>query len=251
MNMKNPQTPLLHSREKFLDWYHVTTLGQILQTIEASYLQSALKLTYNQKTLQVGFIGSESLYVEPEFLRSFTLVDRVPAPSPLRAKSIIAAADELPVACESVDVLILPHIIEFEPNRQQILREAERVLKPEGRLFILGINPWNPHGIMQKIPRESAAWRNRYVSSHRMLDWLGLMKFEAEFSAAFNLSTSEVLGKPDTLWDWTRAELSFAYAIKAIKRRYTLLPLKPQWINAPSLAAGHMFEKPKTLTTYE
>jgi ubiquinone/menaquinone biosynthesis C-methylase UbiE len=166
----------------------------------------------------------------------------------------VAAADELPVACESVDVLILPHLVEFESNRHQVLREAERVLKPEGRLFILGINPWNPHGLAQHLPRDSSAWRSRYVSSHRLLDWLSLLKFEAEFSAAFSVSSSQVLGRPDTLWARTKAELSFAYAVKAIKRRYTLIPLKPQWISAPSLAAGHMFEKfekPRILASNE
>ncbi|BBL73633.1 hypothetical protein MishRS11D_07310 [Methylomagnum ishizawai] len=249
--MKTNQTPLLHSREKFLEWYLVSTLGQILQTIEASYLQSALKLTYNQKTLQVGLLGSETLYIDPEFLRDFVLVDDIPPASSLRPHSLIAAATELPIDSESVDVLILPHVIEFEADRHQVLREAERVLKPEGRLFILGINPWNPHGLIGHLPREPAVWHTRSVSSHRMLDWLGLMKFEAEYNAAFSISTSQVLGRPDSLWDRTKAELSFAYAIKAIKRRYTLIPLKPQWINAPSLAAGHMFEQPKILTLDE
>ncbi len=183
-------------------------------------------------------------------MRDFALIDSAAESSGLGSR-IVAAADELPIASESMDVLILPHLIEFEANRHQVLREAERVLKPEGRLFILGINPWNPHGIIQHLPREPSVWRSRYISSHRMLDWLSLLKFEAEFNAAFNISASRVLGRPDTLWTRARAELSFAYAIKAIKRRYTFIPLKPQWINAPSLAAGHMFEKPKILAINE
>ena len=237
---------LLRTREKFIEWYRVTTLGQILQTIEASYLQSALKLTYNEKTLQVGFLGSETLYIEREFMRGFALIGEIPEASSLRPNSIIAATDALPIDSESIDTLILPHVIEFEANPHEILREAERVLKPEGRLFILGINPWNPHGIIGHLPRGSGG-QAHYVSSRRMLDWLSLLKFESDLSAAFSISSSKVLGRPDTLWDRTKAELSFAYAIKAIKRRYTLIPLKPQWITAPSLAAGHMLEFPQGL----
>jgi SAM-dependent methyltransferase len=161
------------------------------------------------------------------------------------ARQIIAAADELPIASESVDTLILPHVIEFEINRHQILREVERVLKPEGRLFILGLNPWSPHRIIQSCLQGSSFWRAGLVSRHRLLDWLSLLKFDAEFNAAFSITSSRALSKPTTAWGQTRAELSFGYAIKAIKRRYLLIPVEPSWISVPSLAAGHMFENYK------
>jgi SAM-dependent methyltransferase len=241
--MKTKQTPLLHPRQMFLEWYHVTTFGQILQTIEATYLQASLKLTYNQKTLQVGLLGSETLYVGHEFRRGFALIDSGPGLSSACFGLINAAADELPIATESIDTVILPHVIEFESNRHQILREAERVLKPEGRLFILGLNPWSLHGIIRHLPHSASFWRTHSASRHRLLDWLSLLKFDAEFSAAFSLSSSQVLSRPSTLWAKTRAELSFAYALKAVKRRYTLIPIRPNWIAAPSLATGHMFKK--------
>jgi SAM-dependent methyltransferase len=236
-------TPSFHSRQIFLEWYHVTTLGQILQTIEASYLQAALKLTYNQKTLQVGYLGSESLYIDSDFISDFTLIDSVPPPC-THPRFISAVASELPIASNSIDTLILPHVIEFESNRHQVLQEVERILKPEGRLFILGLNPWSLHGIIQYLPRKSSFWRVNFVSSHRLLDWLSLLKFDAEFSAAFAISSAQVFSRPATVWTKTRAALSFAYAIKAIKRRYTLIPIEPGWISVPSLAAGHMFERP-------
>jgi SAM-dependent methyltransferase len=248
--MKTKQTPLLHPRQMFLEWYHVTTFGQILQTIEATYLQASLKLTYNQKTLQVGLLGSETLYVAPEFRRGFAFIDRGAGLPSAFSGLIDAAADELPIASESIDTVILPHVIEFEDNRHQILREAERVLKPEGRLFILGLNPWSPHGIVRHLPYGAPSFRRpHFVSRHRLLDWLSLLKFDAELSAAFSLSCAQVLSRPNTLWTKTRAELSFAYALKAVKRRYTLIPIRPRWIATPSLATGHMFKKDNITAT--
>lgn len=120
----------------------------------------------------------------------------------------------------------------------------ERVLKPEGRLFVLGLNPWSLHGILQYLPQNASFWRTDFISSHRLLDWLSLLKFDAELNAAFSISSSRVFNNPNTVWARTRAALSFAYAIKAIKRRYTLIPIQPNWISLPSLATGHMFEKP-------
>jgi SAM-dependent methyltransferase len=245
--MKMNQTPSLHSRHLFLEWYHVTTVGQILQTIEASYLQSALKLTYNQKTLQVGPLGSETIYIDEAFAADFALIDPH-AEGPARLAGIIRAVpEELPIANGSIDVLILPHVLEFEVNKHQVLREVERVLKPEGKLFILGFNPWSIHGVLQYLPRKSSFWRADFVSSHRLLDWLSLLKFDTEFHAAFSVTSSQVIRQPDGFLGKSRAYLSFAYAVRAIKRRYTLVPIEPAWITAPSLAAGHMFGTSKPL----
>src|SRR3954466_4139453 len=46
------------------------------------------------------------------------------------------AADplQLPLASQSVDLLVLPHVLEFHHNPHEVLREAERVLMPEGQL---------------------------------------------------------------------------------------------------------------------
>jgi SAM-dependent methyltransferase len=239
--MKSTSTPASQLRQSFLEWYHVTTFGQILQTIEASYLQSALKLTFNQKTLQVGRLGSEGLYIDNDFIGDFTVVDE--GAGRVCGRIVSALAGELPIASSSIDTLILPHILEFESNRHQVLQEVERVLKPEGRLFILGLNPWSLHGIVQYLPRKVSFWRGNFVSSHRLLDWLSLLKFDAELSAAFSISSNRVLGKPATFSARSSAALSFAYAVKAVKRRYTLIPIEPSWLHVPSLAAGHMFEK--------
>lgn len=239
--MKLKLTPLTHSRQAFLEWYHVTTLGQTLQTVEASYLRSALKLTYNQNTLQVGHLGSETLYIDPDLRGGFVLIDK--APSHGHLQFACGEAGDLPIANSSIDTLILPHVIEFEANRHQVLREVERVLKPEGRLFLLGLNPWSMLGLLQHFPRiPSSLWHSRLVSSHRLLDWLSLLKFDAELSAAFSLSSATIVNSPVTAGAKIRAAVSVSYAVKAIKRRYTLIPIEPKWLNVPTLATGNMFE---------
>ena len=39
---------------------------------------------------------------------------------------------DLPIASNSIDLLLLPHVLEFSVNPHQILREVQRVLMPDG-----------------------------------------------------------------------------------------------------------------------
>lgn len=243
--MKPEQTssPSLHPRHRFLKWYHSSKLGLLLQKSEATYLLSELQLTYNQKILQVGHLGSENQYITDDFLPNLTAVDRYLPTAPLGHREIVADPTELPVATEVIDVLILPHILEFESDPHQILREADRVLKPEGRIVILGINPWSPQRILNWTRRHDFKTAGN-IGCYRIIDWLNLLKFDAEFCAGFGLATSQGIFKPNKLINRSMAHLASAYAVKAIKRRYTLIPIKMSWRNVPNLIPGHVVDSP-------
>lgn len=231
-----------HPRQVFLQWYRITTLGQILQNIEASYLQLSLKLTYKQTILQVGALGSEHVYIADEFREQFTVVS-LPGDEPRGATAqVTAEAAHLPIASGSIDLLIVPHLLEFEEDPHQVLREIERVLKPEGQLFVLSFNPLSLHGLIKFWPRRIAFWDLGFIPSYRLLDWLHLLKFDAEYHAAFSTTTAEVISRPFGLIRRSRALLSFAYAIRAIKRTYTIIPIDPVWLPATALLGGQVVE---------
>ena len=54
---------------------------------------------------------------------------------------------ELPFDAQSIDLILLPHALEFIDNPHEVLREVDRVLRPEGRVLILGFNPWSLFGL--------------------------------------------------------------------------------------------------------
>ena len=61
-----------------------------------------------------------------------------------------AAPDFLPIETNSIDLVLLPHILEFSSNPHQILREVQRVLMPEGHVIVCGFNPrslWGVRGL--------------------------------------------------------------------------------------------------------
>jgi len=104
--MKTTPTPSHPPRQTFLEWYHVATLGQTLQRLEGSYLRSSLKLTYNEKTLQVGYLGSETLYVDADFIGGFVLIEEGPTAAEIHGTFARGRAEALPVATESIVSLL-------------------------------------------------------------------------------------------------------------------------------------------------
>ena len=91
-----------------------------------------------------------------------------------------ADPDFLPIATQSIDLVLLPHILEFSAQPHQILREAERVLRPEGQLIISGFNPFSLWGIARHLPgfRDTLPGQRKFISLPRIKDWLALLGFE-------------------------------------------------------------------------
>ncbi len=88
--------------------------------------------------------------------------------------------DALPFAEGSVDLIILPHLLEFERDPSVILRETERVLIGEGYLVIFGFNPWSCFGLTSAFKRwqDIAPWNCNFISAPRLKDWLHVLGFE-------------------------------------------------------------------------
>ncbi|WP_062308449.1 class I SAM-dependent methyltransferase [Polynucleobacter sinensis] len=92
--------------------------------------------------------------------------------------------NELPFASDSIDLLVLPHVLEFAADAHQILREAERVLRPEGRLIISGFNPASLWGARQYLSRLIGSpylpRDGQFISLFRLKDWLQLLNFSLD-----------------------------------------------------------------------
>jgi SAM-dependent methyltransferase len=91
-----------------------------------------------------------------------------------------AAPNFLPVAGQSIDLVLLPHILEFSDHPHQILRETERILMPEGQLIISGFNPFSLWGMARHLPgfRDALPRNRKFISLLRIKDWLELLGFE-------------------------------------------------------------------------
>ncbi len=92
--------------------------------------------------------------------------------------------EDLPFASSSIDLIVLPHVLEFSAEPHQILREVERVLIPEGRAIICGFNPVSLWGARQFLGRVSDTYflpeAGEFISLPRLKDWLKLLNMEVD-----------------------------------------------------------------------
>lgn len=98
----------------------------------------------------------------------------------------------LPFDANSLDLVVVPHALELTSDPHQTLREVDRVLRPEGRVVIVGLNPTSLWGLRQRLgrirPTETLSGERGMKLPHsgeligywRMRDWLRLLSFEIE-----------------------------------------------------------------------
>ena len=138
---------------------------------EAAQIDRIVTDIFGYYAVQVGLPGID-------FLRANRAASRYQV-ALYGSSAMIADAHELPFAAESLDLLLLPHLLEFSEEPHQILREAERVLRPEGELIVSGFNPVSLWGVRRLFMRHRAApWSAEFVSVLRVKDWLKLLAFD-------------------------------------------------------------------------
>lgn len=225
-------------KRNFLFAWYETPRGKLLKDLEADYLQRSITVSCQQTVLQIGGLGWENEFVDCSLYRYYTILDAKNLGCD-EARKIQAKAYLLPLQSDSVDMIIVPHLLEFDAYRFQTMREIERVLKPEGVFLVLNFNPWSLWIRYQYLwdIHLADSWRGHFISRSRILDWLRLLNFEVTVSSEFNLdSVSSTHGKFITN---RNSFTSTAYAVKAIKRRYNVIPLTPATNEAPRLVLAN------------
>ena len=232
-------------QRKFLfDWY-LSPKGQLLQQQEIDFLKRGITVSCQQAILQVGALGWEDQFIDCSLYKKFVIAD-TKARGCSESLKIRSTANLMPIKTESIDMIILPHLLEFEHNQHHVLREIERILKPEGKLLILSFNPWRLHTHWQyfKSREKHDPWRGLFITRAKIIDWLKLLNFEIEAIAGFNFDISKAQSKHINDKGIIDSFYAAAYAVKAIKRRYHVIPLTPARARKFRLAVLGAIESP-------
>lgn len=212
----------------FAGWLD-TDPGRYVLDWEQAQFDTAVDDIFGFAALQVGLAGMD-------FLRE----SRIPFRGSVAREdsaSVIADPWALPVASHSIDLVALPHVLEFSEHPHRILREAERVLMPDGSIVISGFNPLSLWGARRAFGRsEHFPWNGRFIALLRLRDWLSLLGFELTggrfgcfappFSQAKWLDRFSFMEKAGDRW-WPIC--GGVYVVRAIKRTAGMRLLTPQW----------------------
>jgi len=152
------------------EWFN-TPLGAYLLEREQAYLDKATPDIFGYHAVQMGL-------PEFELLHESRIAHRMKV-APAGPADLMASFEELPLATQSVDLAVLPHVLEFSQHPHEILREVDRIMIPEGRIIIIGFNPWSLFGLRRSLGSANHyPWNGRFVSLIRIKDWLQLLGFD-------------------------------------------------------------------------
>ena len=220
------------SIQGFEDWLQ-TQAGQYVLAWEQSRHDALVADIFGFSAVQLSLPGCDFLRANRMPLRQRCDDGRTSARVDVRAD-----LHHLPFASASVDLVVMPHALEFDDNPHQVLREVERVLVPEGQVLICGFNPLSLWGLRRQLTRYPAAapWRGEYIAPGRLRDWLVLLGFEVQpalfgcYAPPFDqekwlrrFAWSETLGRRSV------APAGAVYIAQATKRQHGLRLITPVW----------------------
>ncbi|MEI6803912.1 MAG: class I SAM-dependent methyltransferase [Burkholderiales bacterium] len=236
------------------DWFQ-TPAGLYLLQWQRNQLDAAVADIFGYHALQLGVPELPALRSNrmPHRWLANDHADRADAPSEQRAV-FLTDFTALPFPEASLDLVVLPHTLELSADPHATLREVERVLVPEGRVVICGLNPASLWGLRQRrgylyrklgIGRLFLPERGEFLGYWRLRDWLKLLSFEVEV-AQFGCYRPAVRTE-HWLWRFQWMDkvgarwwpiFGASYFLVAVKRVRGMRLMEPGWKTAPARAAA-------------
>lgn len=227
--------PLRESLMPISEWFS-SPLGKLLIEREQALIDEQLHNLFGYHLLQLSVAKQLDLTQASRISHRFALYPQA-ADQPL----VVGRSDynHLPLPANSIDLVLLHHVLDYSQSPHHVLREASSVLISQGHLVVVGFNPWSMLGTWRWLARffsRAPQWRHQSLRLGRVLDWLAVLDFEPiTIKQGFY---SPPCHQPNTIkyLQWMerwgkRLALPWGgfYVIVARKDSLALTPLKPQW----------------------
>ena len=255
------------------DWLK-TPPGAYLLDWERAHFDQAVSDVFGYHALQLGLPELDALQANRMPHKWLALESAPSAPSlthgdgatgapaaSSRRAALLTDSGALPFPESSLDLVVLPHTLELSRDPHATLREVSRVLVPEGRVVISGLNPTSLWGLRQRRGHLYQRWgydslflpkTGEFIGYWRLRDWLRLLDFEVE-SGRFGcyrpaLTSQAWLDR----FEWMDAAgarwwpiFGAVYFLAAIKRVRGVRLLEPAWKarKAPAAAPAAVANK--------
>ena len=204
------------------DGWHATALGRWVALCEQRYCDRTVRRIFGYYALQLGMPQRALLRRSP--------VSRRAKIGREGGCDVRADPEHLPFSADSVDLIVLAHTLESAKDPHQVLREAVRVLRPEGRLIVVGFNPISLFGLRRLAEwRGEYPWRAGFLGLARLKDWLRLLDMAivgggfAVYSPPWN-GRIKRLEKAGARWWPAMGGVYFVHAAKRIPGARLIMP---------------------------
>ncbi len=213
-----------------LDAWFAGPLGARLLEQERAIIGPSIECAFGLHCLQIGSWGAPDTFLSLARTRRTALI----AAGGAAGAALIAEPSALSIQSDSVDVLLMPHTLEYAREPHDVLREAARVLTGEGELLVLGFEPLGGWSFRNVFTRGGfPPGLERTIPAHRLADWLKLTGFEVGAATRYLYApplASLQGGRAERILErlgrsaWPR--FSGAYHLHARKRTHSMTPIR-------------------------
>jgi SAM-dependent methyltransferase len=219
----------MHGESPAVTEWLATPLGRRCLANEQRLSRQALERVFGEQCLQIGAWGARNSFLRYARTQRRALLDWRPGV----AADIVSSPEQLAIATDSVDVVLLPHTLERTPSPHALLREVDRVLRPDGQLIVLSFAPGGFWGLRHLLSGGGyPAGRERVIREGRLRDWLELLSFDVPAATRYchtlpieRFKQLRVLPREEWAQRWLPV-FSGGYLLKAQKRVQTLTPVR-------------------------
>ncbi len=166
----------------------------------------------------------------------------------------VSDPEQLAIASDSVDAVLLPHTLERTASAHALLREVDRILRADGHLIVLSFSPHGLWGLRHLLSaRGYPDGRERMIREGRLRDWLELLSFDVGATTRYchtlplnRFKQLRVLPHEERAHRWLPM-LGAGYMLRAQKRVRPLTPVR-LWRRQRLRVVGSLVE-PTTRST--
>lgn len=256
-----PQIPT-PSNTAETDWL-ASPQGRNLLAAEVLEIRRVLDGVFGDHLVQIGGWGGGVFLKAARTRRTAVVADRLAA-----GAGVLSHLDELAIPTDSVDAVLLAHVLEFHADPHTVLREAERILRPDGHLIVVGFNPHGFWGLRHFLSRRRfPPGAHHLISERRLRDWLRLLNLSVQDSRFYHFqlpfartvrrpagaparvsprassarpAVRRLRGMSGSIWRRIRSWPPFGacYITTSRKEMYTVTPVRPVWQRRRRLVGG-------------
>lgn len=227
--------------------------GAALLREEAHQVAAAFESIFGDQFLQIGRWGDPGRFSQFARTRRYAVLGFRPEPE----VDFVSRPEDMAVSTDSIDAVFLPHTLEITEDPHAVLREVDRILRPDGHVVIAGFNAWGWWGLRHHLSRRRfPEGTRRMISESRVRDWLTLLDYRVA-PAAFHHIAAPIYrslgpgdeGQPDPDRKIEAAEwpslpsgrwnpLASCFLLVARKEVFTLTPVRPVFRRRAQLVGG-------------